>query len=253
MYNPHSRLLYHTLQNRKQSYHVEPLLVCFALYFVILRLLCNDYNEPHSEVSRPEQEMVPAKVWSASHAFSTRFEGPFCHAPSQWEATLHCNVASHWLGAYTKCSPVSALVWYPFILPEFYPNAKAEQLSKCQWIDPEHMMTSSNGKFFPVTGLCVRRIHRSPVNSPHKGQWRGALMVSLICACGWVNNRDFGELRRHRAHYYVTVMVSKKTTENITANNAEQNPGWRWWRTYLKKCGLMTSYVVMELGQHLFM
>ena len=28
----------------------------------------------------------------------------------------------------------------------------------------------------------VRGIHRSPVNSPHKSQWRGALMFSLICA-----------------------------------------------------------------------
>ena len=37
----------------------------------------------------------------------------------------------------------------------------------------------------------VRGIHRSPVNSPHKGQGRGALMFSLICAWinGWVNNR----------------------------------------------------------------
>ena len=34
----------------------------------------------------------------------------------------------------------------------------------------------------------VRGIHRSPVNSPHKGQWRGALMLSLICVWidGWV-------------------------------------------------------------------
>ena len=48
----------------------------------------------------------------------------------------------------------------------------------------------------------------SPVNSPHKGQWRGALMLSLICACisGWVNNREAGDLRRHRVHYDVTVM-----------------------------------------------
>ena len=29
----------------------------------------------------------------------------------------------------------------------------------------------------------VRGIHRSPGDSPHKGQWRGALMFSLICAC----------------------------------------------------------------------
>ena len=54
----------------------------------------------------------------------------------------------------------------------------------------------------------VRGIHRSPVNSPHKGQWRGALMFSLICAWinAWVNNREAGDLRRHRAHYDVIVM-----------------------------------------------
>ena len=28
----------------------------------------------------------------------------FVNAPSQWEMTLHCNVISHWLGAYTKWS-----------------------------------------------------------------------------------------------------------------------------------------------------
>ena len=51
-------------------------------------------------------------------------------------------------------------------------------------------------------------IHRSPVNSPHKGQWRWALMFSLIWAWtnGWVNNRDAGDLRRNRAHYDVTSM-----------------------------------------------
>ena len=55
-----------------------------------------------------------------------------------------------------------------------------------------------------------RRIHRSSVNSPHKGQWRGALMFSLICVWinGWVNNREAGDLRRYRAHYDVTVMFS---------------------------------------------
>ena len=44
--------------------------------------------------------------------------------------------------------------------------------------------------------------------SPHKGQWRGALMFSLICAwinC-WANNCEAGDLTRHRAHYDVTVM-----------------------------------------------
>ena len=47
-----------------------------------------------------------------------------------------------------------------------------------------------------------------PVTSPHKGQWRGALMFTLICARinGWVNNRETGDLRRFRAHYDVIAM-----------------------------------------------
>ena len=62
-------------------------------------------------------------------------------------------------------------------------------------------------KHFPCFCPFVRGIHRSPVNSPHKGQWRGTLMVSLICARinYWVNNREAGDLRRHRAHYDVIV------------------------------------------------
>ena len=62
----------------------------------------------------------------------------------------------------------------------------------------EDMTTSSNGNISRVTG---------PL-SPHKGQWLGALMFSLICALinGWVSNRKASDLRRHRAHYGVTVM-----------------------------------------------
>ena len=37
-------------------------------------------------------------------------------------------------------------------------------------------------KHFPRYWPFVRGIHWSPVNSPHKGPWRGALMFSLICA-----------------------------------------------------------------------
>ena len=55
----------------------------------------------------------------------------------------------------------------------------------------------------------VPGIHRPSVNSPHKGQWRGALVFPLICAWinGWVNNRKVGDVRRQCAHYYVTVMT----------------------------------------------
>ena len=63
-------------------------------------------------------------------------------------------------------------------------------------------------KHFPRNWPFVRGIHRSPVNFPHKGQWRGALMFSLIWVWinDWVNNREAGDLRRYRAHYEVTVM-----------------------------------------------
>ena len=67
-------------------------------------------------------------------------------------------------------------------------------------------------KHFPRYWPFVRGIQRSPVNSPHKGQWRGALMFSLICVWinGWVNNREAGDLRRNRAHYDVTVMCRRQ-------------------------------------------
>ena len=63
-------------------------------------------------------------------------------------------------------------------------------------------------KHFPRNWPFVRGIHRSPVNSPRKGQWRGALMFSLIYVWinDWVNNREAGDLRRYRAHSDVIVM-----------------------------------------------
>ena len=65
-------------------------------------------------------------------------------------------------------------------------------------------------KPFPRYWPFVRGIHRSPVNSLHKGQWRRAFMFSLICGWinGWLNYREAGDLRRHRAHYDVIVMTS---------------------------------------------
>ena len=65
-------------------------------------------------------------------------------------------------------------------------------------------------KHFPRYWPFVRGIHRSTINSPHKGQWRGALMFSLISTWinGWVNTPGACDLRRHRAHYDITEMLS---------------------------------------------
>ena len=64
-------------------------------------------------------------------------------------------------------------------------------------------------KYFPRCWPFVRGIHRSPVNSPHKGQRRGALMFSLFCAWinGRVSNREAGDLRRHCTHHNVIEMM----------------------------------------------
>ena len=72
-------------------------------------------------------------------------------------------------------------------------------------------------KNFPRYSPFVRVIHRWPVDFPHKGQWRGALMFSLICAWtnSWTNNQDAGDLRRHRAHYDVIVMCGGTHAPNL--------------------------------------
>ena len=65
--------------------------------------------------------------------------------------------------------------------------------------------------FSALLALCAGNSPVS-VNSPHKGHWRGALVFSFICAWinDWVNNREAGDLRRHRGHYDVNVTVSSK-------------------------------------------
>ena len=104
-------------------------------------------------------------------------------------------------------------------------------------------------KHFPRYWPFVRGIHRSPVNSPHKGQWRGALMFSLTCAWinAWVNNHEAGDLRRHRAHYDVTVMIfygtvrsypkTKLSTRSIRHLN-DIGPAYMRFR-YFSQCSMM--------------
>ena len=76
------------------------------------------------------------------------------------------------------------------------------------WTHRHHHDDVIKWKHFPRYWPFVRGILRSPVNSSHKGQWRGALIFSLNCARinGWVNNGEAGDFRRHRAHHGVAVM-----------------------------------------------
>ena len=73
------------------------------------------------------------------------------------------------------------------------------QVIICSWW--RHPMEA----FSALLAICEGNL---PVHSPHKGQWRGGLMFSLISAWinGWGNNREAGDLRRHRVHHDVIVM-----------------------------------------------
>ena len=84
------------------------------------------------------------------------------------------------------------------------------------------METTSNGNISELLAICAE-IRRSPVNSPHKGQCRGALTFSLVCAWinGWVNNGEAGDLRRHRAHYGVTVINVHKVVDIVLSLNSK--------------------------------
>ena len=60
--------------------------------------------------------------------------------------------------------------------------------------------------FSALLAICAGK---SPVTGDlHKGQWRGALVFSMIFAWinGWVNNGEAGDLRQHRANYNVIVI-----------------------------------------------
>ena len=116
-------------------------------------------------------------------------------------------VRMHWKGFCHISNPGTAR----FLEPNMYPMS--DMLVFLQpvrrWL--ANMMTLSNGNIFRVTGhLCGE--FTGPRWIPRKGQWRGALMFSLICARinGWVNNREADDLRRLRAHYDVIVTKSQK-------------------------------------------
>ena len=84
--------------------------------------------------------------------------------------------------------------WYPI----HYNSALVQVVAGCQTAASNHLdlrwpsclmpcgITHDDvikWKYFPYYWPFERGIHRSPVNSPHKGQWRRALMFPFICIC----------------------------------------------------------------------
>ena len=73
----------------------------------------------------------------------------------------------------------------------------------------------------------VRGIHRSPVHSPHKGQWWWALMFFIWAWTNcWVNNRDAGDLRRYRVHYdFAVIYMNACDCTNVSPEPRK----WIWY------------------------
>ena len=129
-------------------------------------------------------DIVTANGDSLYSHLSSRLDGFVVFYPSAVMIKLQCYIEPYW--SYREiCNCVAQyvgifVVWYS-LCPINYND------DVIKW------------KHFPRYWPFVWRIHRSPVNSPHKGQWRGASMFSLICAWtnGWVNTGEAGDLRRH--------------------------------------------------------
>ena len=89
------------------------------------------------------------------------------------------------------------------------PKLGRDMISMAHCTSRRHQMET----FPPSLALC-EEIHCPPVDPPHKRQWRGALVFSLICAWSysWANNRNTGDLTCHRIHYDVTAMQGFSTS-----------------------------------------
>ena len=158
-----------------------------------------------------------------------------CHVSNCYHCQISYHIAKLILFLLKECTQINYIDTFSMrllngILRRRAPDFKRINTDRCKHVHcrcsvalaPGHQQPCHDDviiwKHFPRHWPFVRGIHRWPVNSPHKGQWRGALMFSLICVRtnGLVNNREAGDLRRHRSHYDVTVMVITSSC-NMTA------------------------------------
>ena len=104
-------------------------------------------------------------------------------------------------------------------------------------------------KHFPHYWPFVWGIHRWPVTSPHRWQWRGAFMFSLICnwTNGWVNNWDAGDLRWYHAHYVINVMCGQITLHHSKIMLQQRVAEKSWWRHQMET---FSPLLAISAGNH---
>ena len=156
--------------------------------------------------------LVPVKTWYRTsdkplvELMMTKFTDEYLrHYSNQFKSSATRLFVKHLVQIITKGNTRGPVIRKPFCMSWRHGGIKV--------MSPIRIITWWRHQMETFSALLafVRGIHRSPMNSPRKGQWRGALMCSLICAWinGWVNNREAGDLKRHRTRYDATVMAQE--------------------------------------------
>ena len=118
--------------------------------------------------------------------------------PNKWHQTLPCDVP---VSRYIQASSQGWQVGFPHRSRPPRREPTQTSLQPIPWW--RHQMET----FSALLALCAGN-SPVPVNSPHKGQWRflWKRQWCFLWSADWVNNREAGDLRRHRGHYDANVM-----------------------------------------------
>ena len=164
----------------------------------------------------------------------------------------YAQLLGHGLYLYLKIHTLLRIPITDYGFAAFYTGQLLLHISLCDYIC-ETLITKAN-KFHDIWAYCESggnqlqvpvseilwwRHQMWPVNYPHKGQWRGALIFSLLCTWlnGWVSNREAGDSRRHCAHYDVIVMrLASLEISNMCIKESDQHyndhdsviPDYQW-------------------------
>ena len=102
---------------------------------------------------------------------------------------------------------VSALIILHFLQSKYVQCHTIMQ--DCALLCRRCIMTSSNGNIFRITGPWWGESNghqRIPLTRASGAELSYFIFICAWTSSGWANNRDAGDLRRHRAHYDVIVM-----------------------------------------------
>ena len=131
--------------------------------------------------------------------------------------TLYAHRYEIW---HLSCTSIVLPVWsiYSCMRPEFKQQIPWGMLYLAR---PWWLIKWKHLWHFPRCWPFMRGIHRSTVDSPHKGQWSGALMFSLMCAwtngllykpwsCWWFETRWYSQWRHCNDTFPQTTLCANK-------------------------------------------